>query len=153
LLLLEAKKQHPKVKDFETFLKKVDGLKLSRAYDYLALAGGRTTEAELKKAARERQQKKRERDKRKTKSKPIPPFRDVTETPSTQGITGNGVDPAESAERRKLEADPAAASARYLAEFEAACRAYLPKITVQEHRERALDFATAMLIASTEEAA
>ena len=33
LLLLEAKKLHPAVKDFEAFLKKVQGLKLSRAYD------------------------------------------------------------------------------------------------------------------------
>ena len=34
LLLLEAKKLHPVVKDFEAFLKKrVEGLKLSRAYD------------------------------------------------------------------------------------------------------------------------
>jgi hypothetical protein len=31
LLLLEAKKLHPAVKDFEAFLKKVQGLKLSRA--------------------------------------------------------------------------------------------------------------------------
>ena len=29
LLLLEAKKLHPKVKDFEAYLKRVDGLKLS----------------------------------------------------------------------------------------------------------------------------
>ena len=42
MLLLEAKKLHPAVKDFEAFLKKVDGLKLSRAYDLLRLAGGRT---------------------------------------------------------------------------------------------------------------
>ena len=54
LLLLEAKKLHPAVKDFEAFLKRVDGLKLSRAYDLLRLAGGRTTDEELKKDARER---------------------------------------------------------------------------------------------------
>jgi hypothetical protein len=59
LLLLEAKKQYSAVKDFEAFLKKVDGLKLSRAYDLLKLAGGRTTDEELKREARERQQKKR----------------------------------------------------------------------------------------------
>jgi hypothetical protein len=59
LLLLEAKKLHPKVKDFDAFLKKVKGLKLSRAYDMMKLAGGRTTDAELKKDARERQQKSR----------------------------------------------------------------------------------------------
>jgi hypothetical protein len=59
LLLLEAKKLHPAVKDFEAFLKKVQGLKLSRAYDLLRLAGGRTTDEELKKDARERKQKSR----------------------------------------------------------------------------------------------
>ena len=59
LLLLEAKKLHPKVKDFEAFLGKVEGLKLSRAYDLLRLAGGRTTDEELKKDQRERQAKSR----------------------------------------------------------------------------------------------
>jgi hypothetical protein len=59
LLLLEAKKLHPKVKDFDAFLKKVHGLKLSRAYELLRLAGGRTTDEELKKENRERQQKSR----------------------------------------------------------------------------------------------
>jgi hypothetical protein len=36
-LLLEAKKRHSKVADFEAFLKRVDGLKLSRAYDAMRL--------------------------------------------------------------------------------------------------------------------
>ena len=39
LLLLEAKKQHPAVEDFEAFLKKVQGLQLSRAYDLMRIAG------------------------------------------------------------------------------------------------------------------
>jgi len=47
LLLLEAKKLHPTVKDFDAFLKRVDGLKLSRAYDLMRLAGGRTTDEEI----------------------------------------------------------------------------------------------------------
>jgi hypothetical protein len=59
VLLLEAKKMHPKVKDFESFLKQVDGLQRSRAYDLMRLAGGRTTDEELKKDARERKQKSR----------------------------------------------------------------------------------------------
>ena len=63
VLLLEAKKLHPAVKDFEAFLKRVDGLKLSRAYDLLRLAGGRTTDEQLKKDARERQQKSRAKKK------------------------------------------------------------------------------------------
>ena len=57
--LLEAKKLHPKVKDFEAFLAKVDGLKLSRAYDLLRMVGGRVTDEELRKDARERKQKSR----------------------------------------------------------------------------------------------
>jgi hypothetical protein len=84
LLLLEAKKLHPKVKDFEEFLKRVDGLKLSRAYDLLRLAGGRTTDEELRKDARDRQQRSREKKKtipRPTPAlkKPDPDFRDITE--------------------------------------------------------------------------
>lgn len=59
LLLLEAKKLHPAVKDFEAFLARVDGLKLSRAYDLLRLAGGRTTEDEIRKDTRERVKKHR----------------------------------------------------------------------------------------------
>jgi hypothetical protein len=69
LLLLEAKRLHPKVKDFEAYLKHVDGLNLSRAYDLLRLAGGRTTDEELRKEARERQRKSRA----KTKALPEPP--------------------------------------------------------------------------------
>jgi hypothetical protein len=63
LLLLEAKKLYPAVKDFEAFLKRVDGLKLSRAYDLLRLAGGRTTDEELRKEARDRKQKSRAKKK------------------------------------------------------------------------------------------
>jgi hypothetical protein len=91
-LLLEAKTLHPKVKDFEAFLKRVEGLHLSRAYELLKLAGGRTTEAELKKESRERQQRHRIKQKtkptlpkpelKKPEPKPTPePFRDVTEKP------------------------------------------------------------------------
>src|SRR5262249_27525442 len=72
VLLLEAKKLHPKVKDFEAFLAQVDGLKLSRAYDLLRLAGGRTTEDELKKDARERKQKSRAKKKPPAPPKPEP---------------------------------------------------------------------------------
>jgi hypothetical protein len=61
LLLLEARKLHPKVADFEKFLKGVNGLHLSRAYDLMKLAGGRTTDAELREDARERKRKSRER--------------------------------------------------------------------------------------------
>jgi hypothetical protein len=63
MLLLEAKKLHPKGEDFYAFLKKVHGLKPSRAYDLMRLAGGRTTDEELKKENRERQQKSRAKKK------------------------------------------------------------------------------------------
>jgi hypothetical protein len=75
LLLLEAKKLHPKGKDFEAFLNRVDGLKRSRAYDLMKLAGGRTTDEELRKDARERQAKSRAKKKK-------PP---VTQTPFENG--------------------------------------------------------------------
>jgi hypothetical protein len=126
LLLLEAKRLHPKVKDFEAFLGKIEGLKLSRAYDLLRLAGGRTTDEELKKDARERQAKSR------AKKKKLPSdvidlevenFRDVTESAEA------------SAERRK--ADNAAAEAvvvhdlgneEALAHFKQACDVWLPQL-------------------------
>lgn len=140
LLLLEAKKLYPKVKDFEAFLGQVKGLKLSRAYDLMRLAGGRITDDELKKDARDR--KRKSRGKRKPEPEPtaIPPSVTVTENPEA------------SAERRKAEyAEPdlspakrTAASARSLAEFKAACRAYLPHIIVEAHRQQARDFVVAL---------
>jgi hypothetical protein len=62
-LLLEAKKRHPAKKDFEAFLRHVDGLHISRAYDLLRLAGGRVTDEELRQEARERQRKSRSKRK------------------------------------------------------------------------------------------
>jgi hypothetical protein len=120
LLLLEAKKLHPKVKDFEAYLKRVDGLGLSRAYDFLRLAGGRTTDEELRKEARERQRKSRA-TKPKTLPKPTPePKRPEPEVSVTVTET------AESAQTPKEKA--AAVSAHNLREFEYACRSYLPKL-------------------------
>lgn len=48
ILLLEAKELYPKVKDFEAFLERIDGLKKSRAYDLMRVAHGRITDEELK---------------------------------------------------------------------------------------------------------
>jgi hypothetical protein len=93
LLLLEAKKLHPAVADFETFLKQVHGLKLSRAYDLLRLAGGRTTDEELKKDARERQQKSRATNKRKL-PRPTP----APKKPEPKPISVTDPDVTESAE-------------------------------------------------------
>jgi hypothetical protein len=137
LLLLEAKTLHPKVKDFEAFLKKVQGLKLSRAYDLLRLAGGRTTDAELKKDARERKQRSRA-----AKKKPTPPTLaepmpvSVTDPPVTETAEASAERPkAENADSPEEKA--AKASADYLAAFTAACRMYLPKITIEADRQKA----------------
>src|SRR6516162_6713553 len=81
-LLLEAKKLHPKVADFEAFLKRVDGLKLSRAYDYLRLAGGRVTDEELREDARERKRKSRAK-KKLPAPPPLLPKPEPTDKPDT----------------------------------------------------------------------
>jgi hypothetical protein len=78
-LLLEAKKLHPAVKDFKAFLKHVNGLKLSRAYDYMRLAGGRTTDGELKEDQRHRQAKSRAQ-KKLPKPEPAPKPQPVSVT-------------------------------------------------------------------------
>lgn len=126
LLLLEARKLHPKVADFKAFLGKVNGLKsVSWAYDLMKLAGGRTTEAELRKDAADRQAESRAK-KRLAKPEPTPEptpepkpkqalldsgrvielgadgFRDVTEKPSLPA-TARQETAEESAERRKAE--------------------------------------------------
>jgi hypothetical protein len=131
LLLLEAKKLHPAVKDFEAFLKRVDGLKLSRGYDLLRLAGGRTTDEELKKDARERQQRSRE------KKKVLPGPKPALKTPDS--VTKPDV--TESKKRpEKVPAwiDAAQQSSRALAEFTYACKSYLPRITVAADIEQAV---------------
>jgi hypothetical protein len=99
-LLLEAKKRHPKVADFEAFLNRVNGLKLSRAYDCMRIAGGRTTDEELRQDARERKQKSRAKKKL---PKPEPNPNSVTDPPvpeSPQRITQS---PGISAEERPAE--------------------------------------------------
>jgi hypothetical protein len=154
LLLLEAKQLHPVVKDFKAFLKRVDGLKLSRAYDLLRLAGGRTTDEELRKEARDRKRKSRA-----NKKKLPPPTKEpepepvsvtephVTESPevSIEQRRAEHADPDLSAEGRAEReyadwlnaADEAhKASDRALAEFTIACRTWLPKMT-QFNRDKA----------------
>lgn len=130
-LLLEAKQEHPKVKEFEAYLKRVDGLSLSRAYDFMRVAGGRTTDEELRRDARERQQK--SRDKRKQpKPEPEPNFRDVTES-------------------KKRGPEDKSKSAQALAEFSFAARTYLPRMS-GPHQRSAL-FLVQELINGKEEAA
>jgi hypothetical protein len=127
-LLLEAKKLHPKVADFEAFLKRVNGLHLSRAYDLMRLAGGRVTDEELRQDARERQQKSREKRKI-PKSEPEP-----------ISVTDPVVTETQEASDEWLEELPAAeeASAEYLLEFKLACDNYLPKMTELDRREALL---------------
>ncbi len=90
MLLLDAKKLHPAVEDFEAFLKEVDGLGLSRAYDLMRLAGGRTTDEELRKETSDRVERHRAR-KKLSRAEPEP---SVTSPPVT-----------ESAEADRREAD------------------------------------------------
>jgi hypothetical protein len=148
LLLLEAKKLHPAVKDFQAFLKRVDGLKLSRAYDLMKLAGGRTTDEELRKETRDRVKKHRA-------SKKLP--RPTPEKPEAKpdlkpiSVTSGNVTESASAEisieqRRAENADldlsaeerAAKASARALTEFTVACRTWLPKMIEADHRKARL---------------
>jgi hypothetical protein len=142
-LLLEAKRRHPEVADFKAFLKKVDGLKLSRAYDLLRLAGGRVTNEQLRQEARERQWKARA-NKKLPKSGPEPrPGSEPKDSVTKPHVTES---PEVSVEQRKAEMAAldssagegnAKASARALAEFVVACRTWLPKITVDADRQRA----------------
>lgn len=135
-LLLEAKRRHPKVKDFEAFLKGVDGLKLSRAYDCMRIAGGRATDEQLREEARERKRKSR------AKKIPKPEPLSVTHTNVTES-------PEISAEQRRAESarldETAKGSADYLADFKMACRDLLPKITDANDRIDALAYVQTVL--------
>ncbi len=61
MLLLEAKRLHPKT--FGEILLQA-GLKLSRAYDLMRLAGGRTTDEEIRKETRDRVERHRAKKKK-----------------------------------------------------------------------------------------
>ena len=58
-LLIEAKRHHPQVKAFEAFLKRISGLHRSRAYELMKIAGGGTTEEEVREETRARVRKHR----------------------------------------------------------------------------------------------
>jgi len=142
VLLLEAKKLHPAVKDFEAFLKGVDGLKLSRAYDLLRLAGGRTADEELRKDARERKQKSRDKKKKLPlpESKKPEPKRPEPVSVTDPDVTETAKAGAEKPEKHKGET-AATMSARALAEFTFACQTYLPRMTAAD-RHKALQCVT-----------
>ena len=153
LLLLDAKKLHPAVKDFEAFLKKVQGLKLARAYDCMRIAGGRTTDDEIREETRKRVKKHRASKKKlpaPTTKKPEPePKADPKLEPSKLSVTSPDVTERSaeiSLEQRRAdmadlsltpEQRAANASAKALAEFTVACRTWLPKITVEADRQKA----------------
>jgi hypothetical protein len=90
LLLLEAKKLHPRAEDFWQFVKKVQGLGQSRAYDCMRIAGGRTTDEEIRKETRDRVKKHRASKKlqrptpEKQAAKPDPKPDSVTVTESAE---------------------------------------------------------------------
>jgi hypothetical protein len=160
-LLLEVKKRHPKAADFEAFLKRVNGLGRSRAYDLLRLAGGRTTDEELRKDARERVRKHRAKKKLPTPEPVSVTDPDVTE--SSKRITQSAEISAE--ERRSQNAaldvepepiplpdfDRSAEAKRKqrsriaLNEFTYACKNYLPRITEEADRLEALRIVTELL--------
>jgi hypothetical protein len=163
LLLHEAHKRHPGRKAFETFLKLCDGLQYSRAMDLIAVATDRRTFEKLKADNTACQQK--HRDKKKSLHKPEPkvlpkpnpePFvRDVTDDPEASAAARKKKLPpptltesriTESAEvsieqRRRENANlgmtAAEISKQNLEWFAVACREYLPKITVEMHRQEA----------------
>ena len=130
MLLLEARKLHPAVKDFEAFLKKVHGLGRSRAYDLLRLAGGRTTDDELKKDARDRKRKSREKQKE-TQNKELP-----KPEPKPISVTEPHVTEIPIEDRRQAMADLATAeftpeekSDRALVKWKRACEDYCNEMT------------------------
>jgi hypothetical protein len=160
-LLLEVKKRHPKAADFEAFLKRVNGLGRSRAYDLLRLAGGRTTDEELRKDARERVRKHRAKKKLPTPEPVSVTDPDVTE--SSKRITQSAEISAEERRAqntildvnpeplpppdfdRSAEAKRKQRSRIALNEFTHACENYLPRITEEADRHEALRIATEML--------
>ena len=160
-LLLEAKKLHPKVKDFDAFLKRVDGLHLSRAYDLMKLAGGRTTDEQLRQEARDRVRKHRAK-----KNLPTPEPVSVTDPDVTESSKRIIQSPEISAEERRaqnaaLDVEPEpiprpdfdrSAEAKRkqgsriaLNEFTYACKNYLPRITEEADRQEALRIVTEIL--------
>jgi hypothetical protein len=138
LLLLEAKKEHPKVKDFDAYLSRVNGLGLSRAYDFMRLAGGRTTDAELKDDARERKRKSRAKTKTLPKPKtPPPPAPEPKRTEPEVSVTVTE-SPATGDDLRAMTAamrEPRPASSAALKEFENACQRYLPQLNADDMKK------------------
>jgi hypothetical protein len=140
LLLLEAKKLHPE-EAFEAFLKRVQGLKRSRVFDLMRLAGGRTTDEELKKATSACVKKHRASKKL---PRPAPSLKKPEPKPEPESVTSpNVTDSAEAgagkAKTEKREADKTLTPSELaFAEFNFACRRYLPRMNEADQRKARL---------------
>ncbi len=147
LLLFEAHKLHPGRKAFVAFLKLTDDVKYAHAMWLIKGATNSQAFEKLKADNAARQQKYRNKKKAQPK-KPTPALREIAATePEPSAVCYVTDNPEASAENGKSEnadldltAEEKAAkqSAHYLAEFTFACRAYLPKITVEADRQKAL---------------
>ena len=74
-LLLEAHRRYPKAKAFDAFLKAAGDLGCSRAYELMAVAGGRKTIEQIQVATRERVKKHRQKKKTDAANRLLPPLR------------------------------------------------------------------------------
>jgi hypothetical protein len=137
-LLLELKRHYPEPKEFEAKLTEVSGLHRARAYDYMALAGGRKTEAGLREEARLRKEKERERKAKekqereqaeRAKPKPILKPESVTVTDE---------------ETKPKQNDAPVTKASALDEFRFAARNWIPKMSAVD-KQKALKLVTELV--------
>jgi hypothetical protein len=134
------------VKDFDAFLKRVDGLHLSRAYDLMKLAGGRTTDEQLRQEARDRVRKHRAKKKLPTPKPVSVTDPDVTESSKRIIQSPEIVAEERRAQNAALDVEPEPQRSRIaLNEFTYACKNYLPRITEEADRQEALRIVTEML--------
>ena len=101
-LLIEAKAFHVSKKTFDAFVEKYVGLKKSRVYELMRIAGGKTTDETVKKKQRERKAKSRTKKKQ---SKSGSPPDSVTKGSVTEKVEiGNAsISPQGSADQRRAE--------------------------------------------------
>jgi hypothetical protein len=161
LLLHEANKRHPGRKAFEKFLKLCGGLQYSRAMDLIAVATDRKTFEKLKADNAARQQKHRDKKKVLPKPNPEPFVRDVTDDPEASAaarkprVTESAEVSIEQRRRENANLGMTAAeiSKQNLEWLAVACREYLPKITVEMHRQEARNLVATLTGSKCSEAA
>jgi hypothetical protein len=142
LALLELKKLYPKVEDFEAKLKQCRHVKLSTAYDYMRLVGGRKTDEEIRQAEQERKEAARLR-KQKSRSKPPKPEpKPVSVTEPNVTERSGEIDIEEHKRRmagldRPTEEKDKTSDAIWLAKFAVACKACLPQLQLEKSRQQA----------------